>query len=186
MSPPQGWWPEAIFAFACGVSVLGSFVLEVAGHVQAGYALRAAGFLVYLARELPVHRAGVGGGSLALGLRVAMLSVPAGFLLIAIWPAFALSFLHIVYISGFSLLTLVVASRVVLGHSGQARLFHASLRSVLAMTALITLAMLTRVTADWLPAIRMSHYAYASMTWVLGAVIWAIAILPSVRRADDV
>ena len=153
-------------------------------RIQAGYALRALAFLVYSLRELPVHRAGIGGGTLALGARLALLSPPAGFALIVWQPAFSLSFLHVVYITGFSMLTLVVASRVVLGHSGQAKLFTAPLRSVLAMISLITLAMLTRVTADWLPDIRLSHYAYASISWILGSLIWAIAILPSVRLAD--
>ena len=185
LTPPPGWWPEALFALACGTAVLASFVLEVSSRIQAGYALRAMAFLVYSLRELPVHRAGIGGGTLALGARLALLSPPVGFILIVWKPAFSLSFLHVVYITGFSLLTLIVASRVVLGHSGQAKLFNTSLRFVLIMISLVTLAMLTRVSADWLPNIRLSHYAYASIAWILGCLVWAIAILPSVRVVDS-
>jgi hypothetical protein len=45
--------------------------------------------------------------------------------------------------------------------------------------------MLTRVSADWLPDIRMSHYAYASLAWTAGAAVWAaLVLLPGARRGD--
>lgn len=182
---PPGWKKRALFALACGLGVMGSFVLEANGNLRSGYALRAASLLVYFFREVPAHRAGFGGGSLALGLRVALCSIPLGYTLMAIWPGRAFSFLHVVFISGFSLLTLIVASRVVLGHSGQSRRFRDSIRPVLVMISLVTLAMLTRVTADWMPDIRMNHYAYAALAWALGVLIWAAFIMwPGVRKAD--
>jgi len=89
------------------------------------------------------------------------------------------------FISGFSLLVFIVASRVVLGHSGQSEKFRATLWSVLILTALVTLAMLTRVSADWMPAIQLSHYAYAAVAWAAGVLVWMIFILPGVRRKDE-
>jgi hypothetical protein len=103
----------------------------------------------------------------------------------AIWPERIFSFLHVVFVTGFSLLTFIVASRVVLGHSGQAEKFRAPLKSVFCMVGLVTFAMLTRVTADWMPALCMSHYAYAALVWIVGVIIWAIAILPGVRQPDS-
>ncbi len=181
---PPGWIPKAAFAAACGAAVLGSFVLEVQGFQQAGYALRALAVLVYFFCEVPVHQAGWGGGSLALGLRISLFSIPLGYLLLAAMPERTFAFLHVVFITGFSLLTFTVASRVVLGHSGQTEKFRAPLRSVLVLSALVALAMLTRVTADWLPRVTMSHYAYAAIAWSLGVIIWAAAILPGVRVID--
>ena len=185
LSLPPGWLPGAAFAGACGMAVIASFAMEVAGFTSAGYALRAAALLVYFFREVPVHRAGFGGGTLALGLRLALLSIPAGYILLALMPGRAFTFLHVVFITGFSLLTFIVASRVVLGHSGQSVKFRAALRPVLVLCAMLTLAMLVRVTADWMPQARMGHYAYAAMAWISGVLVWTVMILPGVVKADS-
>lgn len=182
---PPGWLSRAGFAALCGGVVMGGFVVEVLGDARVGNALRAVGIMAYFFREVPFHRAGFGGGSLALGLRLALLSMPLAYVLMAIWPDHSFSLLHLLFISGFSLLTLIVASRVVLGHSGQAEKFRSTLWSVLTLTALVALAMLTRVSADWMPAIRMSHYAYAAVAWVTGVLVWAVFILPGVMRKDE-
>jgi uncharacterized protein involved in response to NO len=182
---PPGWLPRAIFAATCGLVVLAGFVLEAKGMVRAGMAARAAGLTFYCLREVPIHRAKFTGGSLALGLRLALLSIPIGYVLMAIWPEHTFSFIHIVVISGFSLLTFIVASRVVYGHSGQAEKFHASLKPVMALIGLVMLAMLTRVSADWMPAIRLSHYGYAGLSWIAGVIVWMWSVLPGVTRADE-
>ena len=182
---PPGWLSRAGFALLCGGTVMAGFVTEAFGHAHVGNGLRALGIFVYFFREVPVHQAGFGGGSLALGLRMALLSMPVAYVLMAIWPDRSFSLLHLLFISGFSLLTFIVASRVVLGHSGQSDKFRATLWSVVILTALITLAMLTRVSADWMPAIRLSHYAYAAVAWAAGVLVWMIFILPGVRRKDE-
>ncbi len=185
LAPPPGWLPLAGFAAMCGGAVVAGFVLEASGWPRAGNALKAAALAVYLLREIPLHRALRGGGSLALGLRIALVCIPLAFALMAVWPDHTLSFLHVLFITGFSLLIFVVASRVVLGHSGQSEKFRAKIWPVLALTSLVVLAMLTRVSADWLPDIRMSHYAYASLAWTAGAAVWAaLILLPGVRRGD--
>lgn len=181
---PPGWSGRAAFALACGGVVLTGFVLEALGQARPGHALRAAGVLVYLLREVPVHRAGTGGGTLALGLRISLASIPLAHVLIAIWPERTASFLHVLFITGFSLLTFIVASRVILGHSGQSARFRQRLVPVLVLTALVVLAMLTRVSADWMPQARMGHYAYAALAWAAGVGVWAVAVLPGVVRPD--
>ena len=181
---PPGWIQRAGFSFLCGAAVIVSFVLEANGLLRIACGLRAVAVLLYFSKEVPVHQAGFGGGSLALGLRIAMMAIPTGFVLMAIWPERIFSFLHIIFITGFSLMTLIVASRVILGHTGQSERFRDSIWPVLIMVACIALAMLTRVSADWLPTLRMGHYAYAALVWVAGVIVWAVALLPSVRKED--
>lgn len=184
VSLPPGWIGRALFAGSCGLVVLAGLVLEATGMVRAGLAVRAVALLVYFFREVPIHQAKFSGGSLALGLRLALFSIPAGYALMAIWPEHVFSFIHVVMISGFSLLTFTVASRVVLGHSGQSEKFQASLKPILALISLIMLAMLTRVSADWMPVVRLSHYGYAGVSWIAGVIIWMWSVLPGVTRAD--
>jgi uncharacterized protein involved in response to NO len=184
--PPPGWARSAAFAGACGLAVIASFGLEAAGWMRGAFALRALGVAVFLAREVPIHRARVAAGTLAAALRVALLAVPAGYLLMVLWPGRNAAFIHVVFITGFSLITLTVASRVVLGHSGQAALFDRPLKPIYAMLGLVLLAMATRVSADWLPAIRLTHLAYAAVVWALGVAVWASFVLPGVGRGDAV
>lgn len=185
LSLPPGWILRAIFAVTCGSVVMAGFILEARGLVRVGMAARAIGLLIYFFREVPIHQAKFSGGSLAFGLRLAMLSIPLGYLLMAVWPEHVYSFIHVVAISGFSLLTFIVASRVIYGHSGQADKFQARLKPVLALIVLVMLAMLTRVSADWMPAIRLSHYGYAGLSWIAGVLVWMWSVLPGVTRADE-
>jgi len=179
-----GWMTRAAFAALCGIAVLASFAIESAGAPRWGCLLRASAVLLYFFNEVPVHRAGIGGGTLALGLRIALFSIPTGYLSIALWPQLNVTLLHIVFVTGFSLLTLIVASRVILGHSGQSEKFRARLKPVLAMVLLVTLAMLTRVSADLMPGLRLNHYAYAALAWIAGAVVWMASVLPGVTISD--
>ncbi len=185
LSLPPGWKRRAAFAAVCGLAVFASFAIEIAGFPRWGHALRAGGVLVYFFREVPVHQAGFGGGSLALGLRIALFAIPLGYLLIALMPGHTLALLHVVFITGFSLLTFIVASRVVFGHSGQTEKFRVSLWPVNVLCALLFLSMLTRVTADWLPTVQMSHYAYAALAWASGVVVWMVFVLSGVTKCDE-
>lgn len=184
LKAPPGWGKAFLFAAACGLVVLVGFLLEAGGMSQAGWALRAAGFVGFFLREMFPRRARMA-GSLATALLCAVLSIPLGYLLMAAMPAHAPGLFHVTAISGFGLLTFAVASRVLLGHGGRADRFHAVIKPVRWLTALMLLAMATRVSADWMPDSRVSHYAYASLAWILGAGVWALSLLPLVRRADS-
>ena len=182
---PPGWTRRAKFAAICGMAIIASFFVEASGQIRMGCGLRAFVALVYFFREVPVHRARFSGGVLALGLRVALGAIPCGFILMAIWPEHEFSFLHIVFITGFSLITFIVATRVVLGHSGQSDKFRAPPRAVAVMVSIVSFAMLTRVSADWMPMRCLSHYGYAAGLWIVGVGIWAMAILPGVRKGNE-
>lgn len=183
-SLPPGWGKRAVFALGAGLVVISGFFLEAFGQTRWGAALRFLAVLLFFYKEVPTHLA-KGGGSLSFALRVSLFSIPTGYLLIALRPERTFSFLHVLFITGFSLLTLTVASRVILGHSGQSSKFKLRLKSILALFWLLVLAMFTRVSADWMPAQQLAHYGYAALAWILGGLIWAIAILPSVRVADS-
>ncbi len=185
LTPPPGWLKRAVFAFFCACFIIAGFLFESFAYASIGNGLKAFGVALYLFREIPVHRTGFGDGALALGLKIALFSIPLGFTLIAFMPAHLTSFLHVVYITGFSLLTFTVASRVLLGHSGQASKFKAWLPSILCLIAFQIIAMVTRVSADWLPALTQSHYSYAAMGWVVSVLIWTITLLPAIRLADS-
>jgi len=181
---PPGWIWRAVLAACCGLLVVGSFALEAAGDVRLGLMARAFAIVLYFYQEVPVHRTRFNQGALALAMRLSLYSIPLGYALMAIWPDRQATFIHVVFISGFSLLTFTVASRVILGHSGRSPLFGKHLGSVYALAGLLALAMVTRVSADWLPHIRDSHLGYAAGAWLIGVLIWAARFLPCLRDED--
>lgn len=185
LAPPPGWWRRAGFAAACGGVVIASFGFEAYGFLRTGFALRAIAVATYIFREVPIYKAEFGGGPLALSLRVALVALPCGYVTMAILPQWMMTLNHIIFITGFSLITFVVASRVILGHSGQSHRFRAPGKAITTLLVLMILALLTRLSADWLPNVRFTHYGYAAITWMIAVIIWAIAMLPSVRLHDS-
>ncbi|MEX2381113.1 MAG: NnrS family protein [Opitutales bacterium] len=185
LSPPPGWWPRAAFAFGCGLLVLFSFALEVSGYSAVGNALRAVAVLLYFWREVPAHKANFNIGSLAMALRIALFAIPLGYLAVALFPNRPVTFLHIVFITGFGLLTLTVASRVIFGHGGQPHRFKAMLPSIVALTALVSLALAARIAADFFPTYIFVLYGLSGLLWVAGVAGWCASILPGIRRPGD-
>ena len=93
---------------------------------------------------------------------------------------------HTLYIGGFGLITMIVATRVIYGHSGQGAKFQRWIKPLVACVALLLLAMATRVTADFMPTIRNTHHTYAAISWVVVSAIWAMAVFPFLHRRPPV
>jgi uncharacterized protein involved in response to NO len=183
-TPPPGWTREALLALAAGVAILASFAIEAKGQPRAGSALR---FLVsagYLYWQVPFFRSKVRGSSLVAALRIAFLLLPAGFLAVTLFPAYRVALLHLTLIGGFSVLTLCVAIRVVFGHSGQQAALSARHRWLTLAVVLMLLGMVTRISGDYWPKILTTHYSYGALLWAAGLMLWAIRVLPAVRRPD--
>lgn len=182
--PTTLWYRRAAFAALCGLALLASFVLEAGGLFRVAVLLRAAVLLFFFIREVTPFRQFGPAGSLATAARIALGALPVGYLFMAVFPLYQTSFAHVVFISGFSLITFTVACWVAFGHSGQRTLLKAPLWSVRLFTALLLLAMLTRVSADWMPEVRLTHYAYAALAWIAAATFFAAHLLPAIRRPD--
>ncbi|MFN0126270.1 MAG: NnrS family protein [Verrucomicrobiales bacterium] len=156
------------------VLLVGSFVLEARGWVLAGYGVRVAVAAAYLAIEVRWRRQPDDGprGSLttglywSLGLGILGLSLPAFF-----YPQ-RVAIEHLLYIGGFGMVMLVVASRVLFGHSGDLAGFFARRHWIHFLIFLGVLAAVTRVVPAWVPKITVSHHIYAAVTWAALALLW--------------
>jgi len=183
--PSTAWKKKAYFAATCGVLIVISFVIEAMGYISIGNGLRSVVALVYLLREIPVHKAGKVPGSLATALKVSLLSIPLGYLLIALFPSHPITWLHVVFIAGFGLITFTVASRVIFGHSGMSSYFAKRIVSVEGLIVLFILALVFRIVADYYFKWRLEFYVLSAALWALGVLLWSIRILPSVNRIED-
>jgi len=78
-----------------------------------------------------------------------------------------------------------VSTRVILGHAGQGHLFRKRLRFLIAALALLLVATIARVGADFFPPARNSHLVYAALIWLLAATVWLVALGPRLSMHEE-
>lgn len=184
-TPPPGWAVKAGVAALAGGLVVVTFWMEAAGGVKAAAWVRFLVCGVYLSTETGWWRVPKKGGILPWGIRLGILFTLAAHLVTGILEAHRVALDHLLYVGGFGLLALVVGTRVLLGHAGRSDLMQRWLKPVVWMVAMVALAALTRVSANFLPEIMISHWIYAALAWVAGVVVWAVFMLPWVRRTEE-
>jgi uncharacterized protein involved in response to NO len=90
--------------------------------------------------------------------------------------------LHLLFIGGFSLLTLMVASRVILAHGSDGLSLEKQRLPYWLPGGLILLASLTRWLAPIAPSSYLRHLGYAAGCFIVGTVIWGVHFLPRLRK----
>jgi uncharacterized protein involved in response to NO len=183
MTPAAAWWRKAALALAAGTLVMGSFFVEASGWYRVAYSIRFGAALGYILLEMPFHRA-PSVNALGVSVRIAFAGIVAGFLTVALWPAYRVGLLHLTFVGGFAVITFVVATRIVFGHSGNGALLNRRNRWLLIAIGLMLFGMTTRVSGDFWPKVLASHYTYGAVLWIAGVLLWAVYVLPKVLIAD--
>ena len=101
------------------------------------------------------------------------------------FPAYRVSLLHLTLVGGFAVITFVVATRVVFGHSGNLALVKGRNRWLLVAVGLMWFGMATRISGDFWPKILASHYTYGAIAWIAGVLLWAFHVLPKVLVTES-
>jgi uncharacterized protein involved in response to NO len=179
--PSAVWLRKAAFALVTGLIVIGSFIWEAKGEFRWSHALRFAACLVYLGLEFPFAKAPKFGSALGASLRLAFATLLAGFLTIALFPEHRVGLLHLTLVGGFAVITFVVATRVVFGHSGNLERLKKGNWWLIVAVGMMLFGMATRISGDFFPRIMASHYNYGALMWAAGVFLWAIKVLPKVR-----
>lgn len=99
-----------------------------------------------------------------------------GYMLPLIWPGLGAHGMHVLFIGGFSLIMLLISTRVSLAHSALGTAAEKKLRGILIFSGLILAAMLTRVTAIFWPKIYLDHLGFAAMIWTAGLFLWFFTV----------
>lgn len=116
--------------------------------------------------------------------------VTAWILLIGLWthslfPVWDVHAAHLIFMGGFGLITLLVASRVSLAHGGYSLDFESHSRIYSIFAILIIIAALARVSAQWVPSF-FQHLAYVATLWILAVVSWGVFFVPKIlKRPSD-
>lgn len=152
-----------------------SFLLEAGGEALLGITLRVVTLFTFWFKETHVFsmkRPSSPRGTLGNALYLTLAFTGIAYLLLPWYQPQRVAISHFLYIGGFGMLILIVASRVVLGHCGEIELFKQSKASLKWWIFLIVLAILTRVTPAWVPSTTVSHHNYAAITWAVVMMLW--------------
>lgn len=183
----KAWKNKAAESGIVGALILISYWLETSNggspsQTRAMSWLRVALCFVWITKESGWLKRNTAKGVMAFALRAGIVCLLGGMLAVGIWQQHKIALDHSLYIGGFGLITMIVATRVLYGHSGQGKKFQLWVKPLCWCTGLLLFTMLTRVTADFMPKIMLSHHVYAALLWIVVSIIWGIALLPSVRK----
>ncbi len=170
--PAPGWWPLLAESLLAGALIISTFALEAWGEARLGPAIRFCVIMGWWSRDAPGLWRAKAVGTQAWMLKMGLGFIAAAPLILACDPAHLIAMEHVLFITGFGLAILGVASRVIYGHSGslpETKLVSKPFRWIV---WLVVLAMSTRVSADYSMTIQNSHYIYAALTWVIIVAIW--------------
>jgi uncharacterized protein involved in response to NO len=148
------------------------------------YGLRFAAALGYMLLEMPLKAAPNSSNVFGAAIRIALAGILSGFLAICFFPAYRVGFLHLTLIGGFAVITFVVATRVLFGHSGNLQKLKGKNRWFPIALGLMLFGMATRISGDFWPKIMASHYIYGALLWITGVLLWAIYALPKALVED--
>ena len=179
----KSWRNVSIVALA----LVASFGVEVWLNQNAGLLLRAAAFVFALSNVRWLLKPGSPKiGSLANALRIWCLPLAlAGLIAPVFYYSRHIAVDHLLFVSGFGLVCLIAGSRVLFGHSGRVERFANRSWTARIIVFATGLAALTRVSADFLPRVTITHYEYAAWSWIAGAALWAIWHAPRFFKKDD-
>jgi uncharacterized protein involved in response to NO len=161
-----------------------SYGMEALGWPVWAAMVRGACVTSFFCYHIPVERLRWSWKGVHPLLLIGLGCIPLGILLAAWFPGARVGLLHFELMGGFGLITLGVATRVVLGHSGGRSRLERTHPVLLSVLALVLLGLLSRVSGEFLPHIQMSHYLYAAFAWVVGLILWACWVLPGFMRPD--
>jgi uncharacterized protein involved in response to NO len=167
----------ALHALAA-LAFFGSFPVEVLLDARLGMALRALVATAVLVASAGIHRAPTLPGVHRQLVWIAAWLVPLGFWLAALAPALRTAALHVVFVGGFTQLTLALSAHVVLSGGG-ARPFAESRWRACSVAALIALACGARLVAAIDRARIPFWLAVAGATFVAAILAWAALVRPA-------
>jgi uncharacterized protein involved in response to NO len=183
-APTPEWKRGALLSGFVGSAIVASFFIEVYGWMRVAYAIRFGTALAFILLEIPVFRFEKINNVLALSLRLSFVCMLAGFACLIFWPAYRVGLLHLTLIGGFAIITFTVATRVILGHSGNSAMLAQPNRWFWIVVGMMLFGMATRISGDFWPKITMTHYTYGALLWAAAAVLWSARIFPKLLVAD--
>jgi hypothetical protein len=159
-----------------------SLFIEIYLNTRIAYTLRAIVITYMALRYWVIHKWPIGQGWYGVYLMIASWMVLAASWLLIFFREYQIHFKHLIYIGGLVLMTLLMASRMVLFTTegkleGESKHYPYSYIGVL-----VLLAALTRATVFLVPASYLNHLGYTALCIAIALIIWIIFFIPKFRK----
>ena len=165
-------------------ALVASFVFMSELGLRGAYVVRATVAFVMLFSVADLHRPPTKPGINRWAIWIAAWMIPLGYLLAAIFPEQHKAGLHVVFLGGFSMLTLAVSTQVTLGHGGYTELMNGRPLAVPIFAAALLVAMVPRALMEWDPDHFFECMVAAAAAFLLAALVWAGFLLPKLWSAE--
>lgn len=172
------------FYIILGVLFFSSYLIEAFINRLYGSGIRSLVLIVISLLVWKIYRLPKVKSFLTFGLWLSCVFLVVGHTLANVLEVYYLHFIHLFYISGLSLMTFMVASRVTLSHGGYNLEIEKSSKIYLWIMAAFILAAFTRLSAGFLPEVYINHLAYAALVWIVGVISWGVYFLQRMYSAN--
>lgn len=181
MTPNAEWKRRSRHSLFAAIGFAASVVIELSGHITIAYILRTATLAAYILTQLPWMEFRRKERMHGLQLIFALSTIALGLLGVAFFPGYKIAWLHAYFFVGLTGTIFLVSIRVIFGHSGRPDLIKKSVKIFAWVTGALILAASTRMVADFRPDLRTTHYIYASVLWLICALVWMVFVAPKTK-----
>jgi len=155
-----------------------SFFIQGLLHYKLGVSLLTILILFESIWQIKIHKKPISGKLTAISLQISLWLIVIGYaslLLVPTW--FRIDVIHLVFVGGFALATIAVATRVILSHCGYSRLLKQSYAPFTITVVLMLSGLNFRISAFMQPDSYYTYIAYSGLIWLMGLVVWSLFIL---------
>ncbi|MBN8538596.1 MAG: NnrS family protein [Deltaproteobacteria bacterium] len=166
--------------FILAVSLNAGFWIEVLVDASFGNAIKALviGFIAikyFKLFKVPTTRSFVG-----WGIRLAVVLMTTGFIGLGVNSDFSLPMLHLVYIGGFTLITLMISTRVTLAHGPQDMTPELNSNAILVTVVFFALAGFSRVFAG--QSLDAAILSFSILFFILAIAAWSVRFVKDLLK----
>lgn len=161
-----------------------SFFIEVFASSQLGQLMKFSVIALMAVQNFKILKPRQAQGSLGLGIRASVYCLGIGFLLAGLFPAYGIHFVHLSFIAGFSLLTILISTRVVLAHGGYNLSIELKSRSLIGILWLaIGIGILRAAMVFW-GQHRNEILWVLALSWGVLCVVWSFSFLSKLLKLE--
>jgi uncharacterized protein involved in response to NO len=173
--------PRRVFVSALALLVAGAMAAEALGHAGAAAWMRAVAGAASLLLAWKLWRVPGKNARLPWALWSAGACVLIGLFAAALFPEHEIAAWHVVFIGGYGVLTLAIATRVVVSHGGHGLADESRVLGVPALAG-IALALVARLAGGEVDPGLAPALAAAAALWTIAWALWLATALPRVLR----
>jgi uncharacterized protein involved in response to NO len=159
-----------------GLALLSAFFIEALMWGDLGRVLQAVIVAAVALKHWRIFQLPIARSKLAWILWTSCWFLVTGLAGEALFPRYAVHFLHLSFIGGLALTSMMVATRLVLAHGGFSLMLETRLQSLYWAGGFVLTASVTRLAAGFIPAAYEHHLTYAALLWLMGLSIWAVVV----------